>query len=141
MGEGKEEGTGTLWALGDLEFLTQDAEPSGTTLVHAHNGLNELIQLAMMWTVQYHFPSGARFAFNFYRHSEQLLLRQTGNPSVTIQSKKGLTQGEPLSMVLYGITLIPLAEELRVADPGLLSPFHADNIAFNCSSRCSTQLL
>ena len=31
-------------------------------------------------------------------------------------------------MVLYGITLIPLAEELRAADPGLLSPFYADDV-------------
>ena len=44
-------------------------------------------------------------------------------------------------MVLYGITLIPLVEDLRAADPGLLSPFYADDAAFDGSARCSAQLL
>ena len=30
-------------------------------------------------------------------------------------------------MVLYGITLVTLAEELRAADSGLLSLFYADD--------------
>ena len=49
-------------------------------------------------------------------------------------------------MVLYGITLALLvedlrAEELRAADPGLLSPFYADYAAFDGSERRSAQLL
>ena len=44
-------------------------------------------------------------------------------------------------MVLYGITLIPLEEELRAADLGLLLPFSADDVAFDGSERCSAQLL
>ena len=38
-------------ALGALEFLTQEAESSGTTLVDARNGFNELIRLEMLWIV------------------------------------------------------------------------------------------
>ena len=37
-------------------------------------------------------------------------------------------------MVLYGITLFPLAEELRVADPGLLLPFYVDDAVFDVSA-------
>ena len=44
-------------------------------------------------------------------------------------------------MVLYGITLAPLSEELRAADPVLLSPFYADDAAFDGSARRSAQLL
>ena len=44
-------------------------------------------------------------------------------------------------MVLYGITLIPLAEELRGAYPGLLSPFYVDDVAFDGLERQSAQLL
>ena len=47
-----------------LRILTQDAEPSGKTLVDAHNGFNELSRLAMLWTVRHRWPAGARFAFN-----------------------------------------------------------------------------
>ena len=44
-------------------------------------------------------------------------------------------------MVLYRIILTPLAEELRAADPGLLSPFYVDDAAFDGLARRSAQLL
>ena len=66
----------------------------------------------MLWTVQHRWPAGTRFAFNCYKNWAQLLLRQPGEPPVTILSREGVTQGDPLYMVLYGITLVPLAEEL-----------------------------
>ena len=62
--EGEEGGGGTQRALEALEFLTQEAEPSGTTLLDACNGFNELSRLAMLWTVRHRWPAGARFAFN-----------------------------------------------------------------------------
>ena len=51
--EGEEGGGGTQRALEALEFLTQEAEPSRTTLVDACNGFNELNRLAMLWTVRH----------------------------------------------------------------------------------------
>ena len=59
----------------------------------------------------------------------------------TILSREGVTQGDPISMVLYRITLAPLIEEIRAADPGLLSPFYADDTAFDGSARRITHLL
>ena len=70
-----------------LEFLTQEAEQSITTLVDAHNGFNELSRLAMLWTVRHRWPVGARFSFNCYRHWAQLLLRQPREMPVTILSR------------------------------------------------------
>ena len=81
------------------------------------------------------------FAFNFYRHWEKLLLRQPGGLTVTTLIREGVTQGDPLSMVFYGITLVPLAKELIAVDPGLLSPFYADDAAFDGLARLSAQLL
>ena len=86
--------------------------------------------MAMMWTVRHHWPAGARFAFNFYRHWAQFLLRQPGEPPVIILSREGVTQVNPLSIFLYGITLVPLSEKLRAADLGLLYLFYADDVAF-----------
>ena len=74
-------------ALGDLEFLTQDAEPIRTELVDARYGFNKLIRLAMLWTLRQHWLVGARFAFNCYRHWAQLLLRQPGDPPVIILNR------------------------------------------------------
>ena len=44
-------------------------------------------------------------------------------------------------MDLYGITLIPLEEELQSLDPGILSLFYSYNAAFDGSLRRSAQLL
>ena len=85
--EGGEGGGGNQRSLGALEFLTQEAELSGTTLVDARNGFNEMSRLAMLWTLIHCWPAGARFAFNCYRHWAQLLLRQTGELPVTILSR------------------------------------------------------
>ena len=139
--EGEEGGDGTQRALGALEFLTQDSDPSGTTLVDSHNGFNDLSCLAMMWTMRHHWPAGVRLALNCYRHWEQLILRQPGDPPVTILSREGVTQGDPLLMVLYRITLVPIYEELRAADPGLLSPFYTDDAASNGLTRRSAHIL
>ena len=91
VSEGKEGGDGTRWALEALEFLTQDAEPSITTLVDAPNGFNKLSLLAMLWAVQHRWPAGERFAFNCYLHWAQLLLHNPGEPPVTILSREGVT--------------------------------------------------
>ena len=48
IGEGMEGGDGTQRALGALEFLTQDTDPSGTTIVDACNGFNNLRRLVML---------------------------------------------------------------------------------------------
>ena len=103
-------------------------------LVDVCNGLIELSRLAMMWTVWHRWLAGARFALNFYRHWLQLLLRQMGDPPVTILIQEGVTQGYPLLVGMYGITLVPLANELRATDSGLLSPFYADDAAFDGSA-------
>ena len=44
-------------------------------------------------------------------------------------------------MVLYRDTLVPLDEDLRSSDLGVLSPFYADDVAFDGSARRSAQLL
>ena len=44
-------------------------------------------------------------------------------------------------MVLYGFTLVPLPEELRAADPELLSLFYVDDADFDGLARRSAQLL
>ena len=49
--------------------------------------------------------------------------------------------GIPLSMVFYGITLVPLEEKIRAADSGILSPFYADDAVFDGSQRQSALLL
>ena len=121
--------------------MTRDVKPGGTMLVDDRNGFNELSRLEMLWTVWHHWSVGPRFAFNSYMHWAQLILHQPGETQVTVLSQEGVTQGDPVLMVLHRITLILLAEKLRVADTGLLLPFYADDAAFDGLSRRSTHLL
>lgn len=103
--------------------------PTGTLLVDARNGFNELNRKAMLWTVRSKWPNGALFAFNCYRHSGQLILRRQGRACETLLSKEGVTQGDPLSMILYGVALLPLTESLRAEEPTVLQPWYADDAA------------
>ena len=66
--EGEEGGGGTQRALEALDFVTQDANPSGTTPVDARSEFNKLIRLAMLWTVRHHWSAEARFVFDCYKH-------------------------------------------------------------------------
>ena len=75
------------WSLLELEdtgILTQDAEPGGTTLVDACNGLNNLSCLAMLWVVHHCWPEESRFMFNCYRHWAQILLRHPSDAPVIL---------------------------------------------------------
>ena len=104
-------------------LLTQDVDPGRTILVDTFNGFNDLNRLEMHWMVRHFWLAGARFLFNCYRHWAQFFLRQPDNAPVILLIQEGFIQVDPLSMVLYGINLVPLAEELRDADPTLLSLF------------------
>ena len=53
----------------------------------------------------------------------------------------GVTQGDPLSIVLYGIYLVPLVEELRDADTTLLYLSYTDDAVFYGSARQSAAQL
>ena len=62
-------------------------------------------------------------------------------PASYTLEKGGGNTGITLSMVLYGITLITLIEELLAAGPGLFTPFNADTTVFEGLERRSSQIL
>ena len=98
-------------------------------MVDARNGFNELSRKAMLWTVRHLWAYGARFAFNCYRHAAQLIIRRPDGTVTIILSSEGVTQGDPLSMVLYGLTLVPLAKLCRVSVSQLVHAWYADDAA------------
>ena len=100
-------GGGGLLELEATGILTKNVEQGGTTLVDSRNGFSNLVRLEMLWIVNNRWPEGARFAFNCYRHLAHLLLLQMGDAPVILLRQEGVYQGDPLLMVLYGITLVP----------------------------------
>ena len=53
-------------------------EDLGFLLIEAHNAFNEENRTYMIWAVHHKWPSGARFAFNFYCYWATLVIR-SGN--------------------------------------------------------------
>ncbi len=117
-------------------------DPRGALLVDAKNGFNELGRRAMLWTVRHRWASGARFAFNCYRHASKLILRRKGKTGYTLLSLEGITQGDPLAMILYGLALVPLADTLRRQHPETVQAWYAnDGILEGRSSKVAAAML
>ena len=67
---------------------------------------------------------------NCYRHQAVLLVHTDDSyASHWLASHEGVTQGNPLSMILYGIDMLPFTLQLKVAVPTALQPWYADNTA------------
>ncbi len=102
----------------------------GLLLVDARNAFNELNRYNMLWEVYHRCPPLAKIAFNRYRHHSLCFMRnEMGEDPTVIACKEGITQGCCLSMVCYGIALMPLAEWLRTEVPGALQPWYADDLS------------
>jgi len=124
--------TRTVMAIdGDMTTTTKEpGQPYATLLVDVRNGFNELSHKAAMWTIRHRWPSGSQFTFNCYRHAAQLVIRHSGQPGSVILSQEGVTQGDPISMVIYGVVLTPLTESVQEAQPDILQAWYADDSSF-----------
>ena len=91
-----------MWELHSME------EEWGFLLIDASNAFNEQNQTQMLWMVRHEWPSGARFTFNCYKHWGGLVVRSNNGTGVFMFSKKGITQGDPLSMFAYSVGILPL---------------------------------
>ena len=77
----------------------------------------------MLWDVQNEWPGGGQFIFNCYRHWVTLVVSDTSNGSGHfLHSKEGVTQGDPLVMIAYGIGVLPLIRDIRKAHPRVMQP-------------------
>jgi len=108
---------------------TEADQPYTTLLVDMRNGFNDPSHKAALWTVQHRWPAGT-FAFNCYRHAAQLIIQCNGRPCSVILSQEGVTQGDPISMVIYGVALTPLTEMVQKMLPDTLQAWYTDDSSF-----------
>lgn len=127
-------------------FLSDPNDPpsvhpgKGLTLVDATNGFNELKCMAMRWTVQHLWSNGSCFAFDCYCHDVMLMIRSPGHNVTILWSCKGITQGNPLSMILYRLALLLLVRYLCASCPKVMQPCYANDLALlachHLNARC-----
>ena len=63
--------------------------------------------------MQYKWPAASRFVFNCYRHESMMLVRQQGQNPITMLSREGVTQGDPLSMLVYGLLVAEIVMRIE----------------------------
>eukprot|EP00957_Ditylum_brightwellii_P028617 2162331-Ditylum_brightwellii.AAC.1 len=80
-----------------------EEESWGILLVDAWNAFNKVSRRAMLWNVRHIWVTGSRFMFNMYRHWWKLVLQGYKD---LVMSKEGVTQGDPLAMILYALDVL-----------------------------------
>ena len=82
-------------------------EKAGTgwdlVIVDAKNTFNSVNKEAALWNARVLWPRCSRFLFNTYRGYATLVLHGT---SKFVLSREGVTQGGPLSMLMYAIAVL-----------------------------------
>ena len=105
-----------------------DEEDWGFLLIDARNAFNEENRTAMLWAVRYEWPSGAQFTYNCYRHWSTLVVRNTEDGSGHfLHSKEGMTQGDPLFMIAYGIGVLYVIRYIWGEHPRVTQPWYAND--------------
>ena len=99
---------GGVHAMNELWKTHADEDDWGLLLVDAANAFNAISRRVVLWNVRHLWPRGARFVFNCYCYWAALILTGFG----VLFSQEGVTQGDPLSMVIYSLAVLPLIQHL-----------------------------
>ncbi|CAH3146181.1 unnamed protein product [Porites lobata] len=111
-----------------MRELFEHDNSNGVLLIHASNAFNSLNRAAALHNIRVLCPSIATYAINTYREPARLFI--VGGQE--LRSSKGATQGDPLVMSLYAISLQPLITRLQVKSAASQC-WYADDAA-GCSS-------
>ena len=85
----------------------------GVLMVDAKNAFNSINRGTGLWNARYLWPRCSRYLFNTYRGHSSLWVNGHPDP---LYSKEGVTQGDPLSMCFYAVTLMPPIRKLKSPD-------------------------
>ena len=113
---------GAVHAVEEL-FKSTKEDGHGLLLMDASNAFNALNRETALWNVRILWPRCSRFLFNTYRGYAPLIFAGT---TELLFSCEGTTQGDPLAMLFYGVSLMPLIESLKDRDK-YLQTWYADD--------------
>ena len=90
-------------------FLNDDSS-DGILLIDADNAFNRVNRAVALWNVQFTCPAMKHVLINFYRSPTRIFMN--GDGFFELLSQEGTTQGCPLAMAMYAISLVPLVNHL-----------------------------
>ena len=64
----------------------------------------------MLWHMGHIWMSGVRFSFNTHNHLNEFLNQVS---DITVHIKEGETKGESISMILYGLGVLPITRLIQ----------------------------
>jgi hypothetical protein len=88
----------------------------------------------MIWTIQHKWPYGAWVAFKCYCHWTMLVIHRKGGSMVLLYSKEGVMQGDPLSILGYGIGILSLIRCLKQEFSAVKQPWYANDAGAGAAS-------
>ena len=101
--------SGSEAAIHAMHRFFEADDTDAVLLIDASNAFNALNRAAALHNIRILCPVIAVYAINTYRHSARLFI--TGGKEIT--SAEGTTQGDPLAMALYALTIQPLITSLQ----------------------------
>ena len=104
----KSESEAAIHAMRDIFHAD---ETDDVLLIDASNAFNALNRTAALHNIRVLCPTIAAYAINTYRRAARLFV--TGGKE--LRSEEGTTQGDPLAMSLYAISIQPLITRLQIS--------------------------
>ena len=86
----------------------------GVIYLLTQKAFHEINLVGILWTDCHLWPSIDHF-FNCFHHWLLLVLRNGNRTASLLHIRDDVTQGDPLAMVSYGIVVLSLIKQLKVA--------------------------
>ena len=102
--------SGSEAAIHAMHGIFEADDTDAVLLIDASNAFNALNRATSLHNIRVLCPVIAAYAINTYRESARLFI--TGGKE--IMSAEGTTQGDPLAMALYALSVQPLITSLQV---------------------------
>ena len=115
---------GSIHAISAL-YNEMSEQGHGLLLLDAANAFNAVNGKAALLNSQKEWPRASTFLFNEYQRPAELFFQVAQEP---LYSNEGTTQGDPLSVLFYGMALMTLIRKVRDSSKYSQS-FYADDDA------------
>ena len=103
--------SGSEAAIHAMSEIFHGEDTDAVLLIDASNAFNSLNRMTALHNILVTCPIIAPYAINTYRNPARLFVVEGDE----LLSAEGTTQGDPLSMAFYGISLVPLMSKLNEA--------------------------